>query len=279
VRQRLTNGEAVVGCVIAYDAPWLVEMVGLAGYDFVTIDLEHEAFDSQSVVQLIRAANGVSLTPLVRMPCDDRVLPFLSAGAKGIQVPGVNDAAYAHRIVETVRFAPLGRRTYYSQGRETDYGLGLDEAGWRASANDDVLVIAMIESVEAIDRLDEILAVEGIDAFHVGPMDLRESMGDPSAEALQAAMDEILSRCRAAGKAIAAGVVTPWGIDGIAAQVAKGIQIFNVPSAWLIADAVSAQLQAIEEVLPADLREPRAVAVTRSGYGNTNRTTGGTRGG
>jgi 4-hydroxy-2-oxoheptanedioate aldolase len=278
MKERLADGKAVVGCVLAYDAPWLVEMVGLAGYDFVTIDLEHEPFDASAVANLIRTADAVGLTPLVRMPCDDRVLPLLSSGAKGVQIPGVNDAAYARKIVETVRFAPLGRRTYYSQGRETSYGLGLDEDAWRARANDELIVIAMIEDIAAIDRLDEILAVDGIDAFHVGPMDLRESMGDPSPQDLQAAIDRILRRCRDAGKPIATGVITPWSIDAIAGQLAKGIQIFNVPSAWLIADAVATQLQAIEDVIPAELRERKATPVTRGAYGNTPETTGGSAG-
>jgi hypothetical protein len=103
-------------------------------------------------------------------------------------------------------------------------------------------------------------------------------MGDPSPQDLQAAIDRILRRCRDAGKPIATGVITPWSIDAIAGQLAKGIQIFNVPSAWLIADAVATQLQAIEDVIPAELRERKATPVTRGAYGNTPETTGGSAG-
>ena len=279
MKQRLAEGKAVVGCLLAFDAPWLVEMLGLAGYDFVTIDLEHEAFDAKGVVELIRAADAAGLTPLVRMSCDERVLPFLSAGAKGVQIPDVKDADHAQEIVASLRFAPLGRRTYYSQGRATAYGLGLDERAWRAQADDDLLVIAMIEDVAAIDRLDDILAVGGIDAFHVGPKDLAESMGHPSADALQSAIDQIVGRCREAGKPVATGVVTPWGIDAIPDQLSKGIQIFNVPSAWLIADALATNLRAIEDVLPEKLRERTSTSVARNGNRNTTEKTGGSPGG
>jgi 4-hydroxy-2-oxoheptanedioate aldolase len=266
LKRILERGQVGVGCLLAYDAPWLVEVLGVTGYDFVTIDLEHEPIDPASVASLIRAADGVGLTTIVRVECTERVIPYLSAGAQGIQVPDVRGKDHAEEIVSLVRFPPRGRRTYYTQTRGAGYGVGIDERRWTAEADQELLVIGMIEDTAVVDRLDEILRVDGIDAFHVGPLDLAQSLGQPEPAELAAIIDEIVARCRAAGKHVAVGVVTPWGIDAVGPRVEQGVNIVTVASAWLVTHAFGSFLAEIEQHVPARLREPSARAVTPNPY-------------
>lgn len=239
LKARLKNGRAVVGCLLPYDAPWLVEVLGSVGYEFVVFDLEHEAFDAQSIAGLIRAADGVGLPSLARMPCSERVLPLLTAGIHGIEVPNLRDRSHAEQIVEMTRFPPLGRRTYYTQTRGARYGIGIDEDRWPQEANERLFVTAMIEDIAAVQQLDEILKVDGIDAFHVGPLDLAQSMGNPPRADLETVITDVVGRCRSAGRWAAVGVATPWGIVGVETWTRRGAQIVIVASAWLLTHAVA----------------------------------------
>ena len=180
LKRRLADGEVLVGHLLAYASPWLVEILGATGYDFVVIDLEHEPINDESVLELVRAADAAGISTIARMPLSSRLDPVLSAGVHGIQIPDIADAAAARDIVEATRFAPLGRRTYYTQTRAANYGVDIDERAWVAQANEELLVIGMIEDVRAVGQLDAILGVEGIDAIHVGQLDLAQSMGYPS---------------------------------------------------------------------------------------------------
>jgi 4-hydroxy-2-oxoheptanedioate aldolase len=266
LKRLLTGGKVAVGCLLAYDAPWLVEVLGMTGYDFVTIDLEHELIDDHAVTSLVRAADGVGLTTIVRMPASERLFPFLSAGVQGVQIPDLRDREHAAQIVELTRFPPLGRRTYYTQTRAAQYGVAIDERTWMREANDELLVIGMIEQAGLLDQLDDILSIEGIDGYHVGPLDLAQSLGSPTPERLEEVISEIVERCRAAGRFVAVGVVTPWGLDGVASRVSQGMQMLNVPSAWLLTHAVGSFLGEIESRVPAGMREPSARTVTPNRY-------------
>jgi 4-hydroxy-2-oxoheptanedioate aldolase len=266
LKRMLADGRVSVGCLLAYNAPWLVEVLGMTGYDFVTIDLEHEPINDESVADLVRTADAVGLTSIVRMPISERVFPFLSAGVQGVQVPDLRGRAHAEQIVELTRFPPLGRRTYYTQTRAAQYGVGIDEQTWTQTANEELLVIAMIEDVALLDELDEILAVEGIDGIHVGTLDLAQSLGSPPPERLDEVVAEIVGRCRAAGKYCAVGVITPWALDSVKKRIDLGVQIVNIPSAWLLTHAVGSFLEEIEQRIPESLREPTARGVSPNPY-------------
>jgi 4-hydroxy-2-oxoheptanedioate aldolase len=259
LKARLAEGKLLIGCILAYDAPWLVEVLGTVGYDFVTFDLEHEAIDNASVVAMIRAADGVNLPSLARMPCTERLLPFLDAGIHGVVVPDVRDREHAEDIVQRTRFHPIGCRTYYTQTRSANYGVGIDERAWTQRINERQLVLGMIESVAAVDRLDGILAVDGIDGYHIGPLDLAQSMGYPAKAELERVIADIVRRCRAAGKYVAVGAVTPWGMDTLPKWAAQGAQIFNVPSAWMITHAAGQFLSDVRSRAPAGQQDWPAV--------------------
>lgn len=254
LKNALREGQIAIGCLLAYNAPWLVEVLGIVGYDFVVFDLEHEPFSDESVANMIRAADGVGLPSIVRMPCTERVLPFLDAGIRGVLVPDLRDRAHAEQIVEMTRFHPIGRRTYYTQTRSARYGVGIDELAWTQQANEDLLVMAMIEDIATVGSLDDILKVEGIDGFHVGPLDMAQSMGYPERDKLEVIISDIVRRCRAAGKVVAVGAVTPWGVDNVRKWSREGVQVFNVTSAWLLTDAMAKFLGEVRKRMPEELQ-------------------------
>jgi 2-keto-3-deoxy-L-rhamnonate aldolase RhmA len=268
LKRLLADGQVAVGCLLSYDAPWLVEVLGVTGYDFITIDIEHEPMDPQTVASLVRAADLVGITSVVRMPASDAIFPMLSAGAQAVQVPDLRGRAHAEQVVELTRFPPHGRRTYYTQTRAAQYGVGIDEEEWIRSADAEMLVIGMIEHVDLLDELDDLLSVKGIDAFHIGTLDLAASMGSPPPERMDEVVAEIVGRCRAAGKYVAVGVVTPWALEAVRKRVDLGVQILNVPSAWMLSHATGAFLAEIEGRIPDDLRAPSARLPTPNKYIN-----------
>jgi 4-hydroxy-2-oxoheptanedioate aldolase len=266
LKRRLEKDEVAVGCLLSYDAPWLVEVLGLTGFDFVTIDLEHEPIDSAAVLHLTRAAEAVGLTTIARLPCTERIVPILSAGVQGIQVPDLAGVEHAEEIVAMTRYPVLGKRTYYTQTRVADYGVGIDERTWTQTANQELLVIATIEDVALVDELDDILAVEGIDAFHVGPLDLAQSMGNPAPDEVEEVIDEVVRRCRAANRHVAVGVVTPWGLEGVGKRVDQGVRLIHVASSWLLTHAVASFLGEVEERIPTKQRARIARTIARNPY-------------
>jgi 2-keto-3-deoxy-L-rhamnonate aldolase RhmA len=255
LKKLLRDDRPAIGCLLAYDAPWLIEVLGLVGYDYVVIDAEHEPLSEDAVAGLVRTADAAGIPAIVRMACTDRLTALLSLGLAGVQIPDLRGTEHAAEIVSAVRFHPLGRRTYYSQTRAADYGIRLDEPGWTEAANDRLFVIAMLEDVKVIDGLDEILQVEGIDAFHIGVMDLAQSMGFPPRPELDAAIEKIIGRCRSAGRHVAVGALVPWGLESIDKWYPKGVRLFSVASAWMLTNAVAQVHAAIQEHLPAEFRK------------------------
>ena len=267
LKPRLEQGKLVIGCLLAYNAPWLVEVLGTVGYDFVVIDLEHEPLNNESVANLIRAADSVNLPSLVRMPCTERLLPFLDAGVHGVIVPDILDRSHAEKVVEMTRFHPIGCRTYYTQTRSANYGVGIDERVWTRETNERQLVIGMIEHISAVEKLDGILAVEGIDGYHIGPLDLAQSMGYPPKTELERLIEDVVRRIRAAGKYAAVGVVTPWGMDSLPKWAERGAQIFNVPSAWLLTHMAGQFLREVRSLAPEGQQDwPPIAPIARNPY-------------
>lgn len=253
-KQLVGTDKVAVGCLMPYASPSLVEVLGVTGFDFVTFDLEHEPFDPGTVSDLIRAAELVGMTAIVRVPASEAVHALLGAGAQGVWVPDLRGRAHAESIVELTRFAPQGRRTYYTQTRAAQYGIGIDEADWVARADRELLVVAMIEDIRLLDELDEILALEGIDGFHIGTLDLAQSMGRPSPERVREVVAEIVQRIVAAGRLASVGVVTPWNLESIPEMIARGARMLTVAGGWTLTHALGSFLAQVETQIPTGKR-------------------------
>jgi 4-hydroxy-2-oxoheptanedioate aldolase len=202
LRARLGAGQRVYGLLNSIPAPLLVEMIGYAGYDFVILDLEHVGLNPQTLEDMIRAAECSGITPLVRVPgvSPETILRVLDAGAQGIVVPRVQDAAQARRAVQASRYHPLGQRGI-SGGRTTGFGtIGLQD--YMVQANREIMVVAMIEDVAGVENIDAILAVPGIDMILEGAIDLSQSLGVPGQAQhpeVQAAICRVAAACMAHG--------------------------------------------------------------------------------
>ncbi len=178
LKQKLKSGTTTVGSWITLGHPALGEIMAKAGFEWLAIDLEHSTISIREMADLIRTVDLCGASPLVRLYGNDSVLikRALDAGAHGIIVPMINSAAEARLAVESCYYPPRGKRGV-GLSRAQAYGPGFDS--YRTWLDKELVVIAQIEHIDAVRSLEEILSVEGIDGFIVGPYDLSASLGVP----------------------------------------------------------------------------------------------------
>jgi 4-hydroxy-2-oxoheptanedioate aldolase len=180
VKAQLRDKGFVAGPFVEVGSPALVEMLGLAGFDFAIIDCEHAAFSGETVGELIRAAEAASIAPLVRVRQNDAgaVLEALDLGATGLHIPQIATAGDALRAVQASKFPPLGSRGFNPFVRAAQYGaIPVDE--FRQRADQDTLLVLHIEAQESLASIEQIMAVPGFDVAFLGPYDLSQTLGIP----------------------------------------------------------------------------------------------------
>lgn len=177
--KKMNEGNCVYGPFMKTGDPAFVEIVGHSGFDFAILDLEHGPSNELALQNLIRGAQIANLCPIVRVSKLDEVLigRALDVGAQGVQVPQITNAKEAAIAVKASKFSPLGERGVCRFVRASNYS-SIDRFQYLSEANDN-LVILQLEGQEAIDNLDEILEVRGIDVIFIGPYDLSQSIGVP----------------------------------------------------------------------------------------------------
>lgn len=205
LRPRLVQGPPLLGMFSIIAATEVVEMIGLAGFDVVILDMEHGPYGVQALGPLILAARARGLTPIARVRCNDPALvgAALDAGAAGVLVPQVGSAQAARELVAAARFAPQGARGVNPWVRAADYTAGPD---WFERANREIAVIAMIEGRAGLEALPRILEVEGLDAVFLGPVDLAQSLGlglAPEHPQVIETVAAVVRQAQAVGKATA----------------------------------------------------------------------------
>jgi 2-keto-3-deoxy-L-rhamnonate aldolase RhmA len=200
------TSETLLGTWVKLPAPEVIEILAAAGLDLVVIDLEHGSLDLTTVSRMIGVARDRGIRPFVRVPGRTArdVQPVLDAGAAGIVVPHVDDAAAAREAVQVIRFPPLGERGASPSGRAGGWGQTSLPDYLRTGA--DVRVVAQIESLEGLDNIGAIAGVLGIDAVFIGEVDLAASTGMAvDVPALRARIDEAEAVCRAGGFVLGGG--------------------------------------------------------------------------
>ncbi|MHC4564639.1 MAG: HpcH/HpaI aldolase family protein [Planctomycetota bacterium] len=177
-RQRIAEGP-VFGPFSKTSDPAIVETLGHAGFDFIILDMEHGPNSIETVQNVIRAAQLAEMAPIVRIPSGDYEMigKALDVGAAGVQVPQVSCAQDVRVAIKHAKFAPLGMRGVCRYVRAAGYS-SMDKTDYFRRANETLLII-QIEGQAALDNLDEILAVDGVDIVFVGPYDLSQSLGVP----------------------------------------------------------------------------------------------------
>lgn len=178
LRSKLNSRTLAVGSWITLGHAGIAEIMAKAEFDWLVVDLEHSVISIDVAGDLIRTIDLCGVSPLVRLTSNDpdQIKRVMDAGAHGIVVPTVNTAAEAERAVAATRYAPRGTRGV-GLGRAQGYGVRFqDYLDWQS---DGPVVIVMIEHKDAIDHLEEILKVPGVDGIFIGPYDLSCSLGIP----------------------------------------------------------------------------------------------------
>lgn len=178
LKEKLRNKKLTLGSWITLGHPAIAEIMAKADFDWLVVDLEHSVITIEVAGDLIRTIDLCGVAPLVRLTSNDanQIKRVMDAGAHGIVVPMVNSASEAVKAVAATRYAPRGTRGV-GLGRAQGYGAAFKEyLDWQ---NEGPVVFVQIEHKDAIDRLEEILTVPGVDGFIIGPYDLSCSMGIP----------------------------------------------------------------------------------------------------
>ncbi len=252
LKKLLAEGRTAVNGWVAIPSPFAAEVYAAQGFDSVALDMQHGALDINDVVPLLQAICQSSATPMVRVPWNNPadIMRVLDAGAYGIICPMINTRAEAQALVQAGRYPPMGARSF-GPFRAAQYA-GPD---YWAHANSEVLLLAMIETTEAVSNLDDILGVEGLDGVYVGPSDLSLSMGrtptlDPTDKDVLAAIKTIVGKTR--GKGMIAGVHTD-GPKTAAKRYAEGFQFCTLLNdVRVMANAAAALVKEIKGLAPAE---------------------------
>ena len=178
IKKKIRRNELTLGSWITIGHPVVAEIMAESGFDWLTIDLEHSAIDISHMQVIFQAIRGTEAIPLVRVGENNASLikRAMDAGAYGVIVPMVNTRDSAERAVSAVKYPPMGTRGV-GLSRAQGYGYEFDD--YKESINENSIVIAQIEHIQAIENLEEILNVPGIDASIIGPYDLSGSLGYP----------------------------------------------------------------------------------------------------
>lgn len=241
VKTRLKNGQSVLGVLSNSTDPTVAELCGLSGLDFYMVDGEHSPVTTAQVQDIVRACDASGITPLARVRSNDSklILQFLDAGVMGIMMPGVKTTADLEALVQAVKYPPLGSRGF-GPVRANDYLLGDMNQGEAVEfANEQTLVLPQIENLEAIDNLDALLGVAGVDGFVLGPRDLAMSMGfydGPGHDEVKRTIAGVVDRIKKAG--LVAGTTAATG-DQAKALVDRGVLFCMNTLSGLVKTAVS----------------------------------------
>ncbi|WP_341719187.1 aldolase/citrate lyase family protein [Micromonospora sp. FIMYZ51] len=178
LRHRVRAGEKLLGTFSVIPSTEVVELIALAGFDFVILDMEHGPYTLDLVHQALLAAAAHQLPAVVRVPDNSAVAigSVLDLGADGVLVPQVGSAATTRAVVAAARFAPHGSRGSNPWVRAARF---TGDPEWLARSNEETLVMVMVEGVEAIRSIDDIMVVDGLDAIFLGPVDTSHALGLP----------------------------------------------------------------------------------------------------
>jgi 4-hydroxy-2-oxoheptanedioate aldolase len=247
VKQSLARGRATVGYLVSMPSVQLVQALARTGVDWLMLDTEHAPVGIESLAAMVAATGGTPVTPLVRVggPRPELVKPILDCGALGVVFPQIASRAEAEATVRAVRYAPAGQRGYGPTYAALRWGLS--NLDYLQAANDAVLNVVLIESPAAVDALDEILAVDGLDVVAVARGDLSQSLGVAGQldhPRLREVVDKAEAKIRAHGGVALGGIA--FAPEEARAMIARGYRFLVLGSdAALIAGAARRMVQAI----------------------------------
>ena len=196
MKSKIANRQTTIGTWLSLSSPEIVEVLSSSGFEWMVVDIEHTSTDLHTTKTMLSTIKANGMTPLVRVGGNDELIikRVMDSGAEGVIVPMVKSAEEAARAVSWVKYPPVGKRgvgLYKAQ----NYGTSFDE--YKKWNQENSIVIAQIEHIQAIENIDEILQTEGLDGTLIGPYDLSASMGHPG-EYDRADVKEALAEYKAA---------------------------------------------------------------------------------
>lgn len=227
VKRKLEAGETVFGSFLKLDSPPIVELFGLAGFDFLIVDAEHGCYTHAQIENVIRSCERMDMSSVIRTPDagEANLLHVLDSGASGIQVPSLKSAAEVRDVIRKAKYWPLGERGSARACRAAGYGTMPD---YEQRANAETLVCVHVETKEMVEDIEALCAIEELDVLFIGPGDLSASLGHPGNAAhpdVVAAIDRVIE-VAAGRKHLGTVVANAAQLDS---YVARGVHYI----AWL----------------------------------------------
>ena len=247
VREKLKAGNPAIGCFLGLGSPSVAELMAHAGFDWLVIETEHNGLDSAEIEHMLRAIDGTDAVPIVRVPSSDQVFiqRALDMGAMGVLVPMVRSAEEARAVVSATRYPPEGTRSW---GPLRASGYTFDNDDYFERANENMLVALILETKDALDDLETVAGVPGVDVIFLGPWDMSLALGlDPRQLPLpeiDTVLDRIVEVASKTGVAAGVGAGTP---EGLREQQAAGVTFLSYgPDYGLLVQAARAGLEALD---------------------------------
>jgi 2-keto-3-deoxy-L-rhamnonate aldolase RhmA len=248
-----SKGRPLIGSAVQSYNPAYVEILGYSGYDVLWIEMEHCPITFAEAADLCRVAAGVGLLAMIRIPDTRResVLKAAECGPDIIDLPMGNSPAILRELVSHARFAPEGCRGFFGSSRAAGYGMDGDYAALHKRINQELCLISQIETVEAVERAEELCGVPGVNGIFIGPGDLSTSLGLPGQvthPSVVSAMEQVVEIARASNRI----VTMAGGGERIAEWAARGVQVF------FLGGEVTSMRQGAQAVIKEALRQIEA---------------------
>ena len=239
LKSKLSKGDLTIGSWITLGHPSIAEIMASAGFDWLVLDMEHSVLELSEIQTLIQVLDGKQCPSIVRLTSNhpDQIKRVMDAGATGVMIPMVKSAEDARAAVQSVYYPPRGQR---GVGLARAQGYGSSFQKYRSWLEENAVIVAMIEHVDAVNSIDEILAVDGIDAYIIGPYDLSGSMGRPgdlNHPDVQSSIARVLEAGHRSGKPGGIHVIEP-DQDELQRRIAAGFNFLGYGLDIRILDSV-----------------------------------------
>jgi 2-dehydro-3-deoxyglucarate aldolase/4-hydroxy-2-oxoheptanedioate aldolase len=242
LKTRLKKGEGVLGTMITvFDNPEIVKIVKVCGFDFFVIDCEHGGFDYSAVANMLALSREAGIPGIIRIPEVKRevVLKYMEMGSGGLLLPNTDTAEQAKLLVDYAKYYPMGNRGVSLLRPHTGFEPVGSAVQYMQALNAETVLMAQIESPTAVENVEAILAVDGIDAVFVGPNDLSQSMGimgQTDHPDFIAAVDHVIEAAREKGKysgihLMSSSALKPWIDKGMSLNLWGNEIVFMMNSA------------------------------------------------
>ncbi len=247
----LAAGKVALGAQLRLGTPAIAELFAAAGYDYLVIDGEHAPQTPVGIQAQMQAMNGYPCTPIVRFGRNDpdEIRLALDMGAGGVLIPLIKSAADVEKTVQACRYPPVGTRSY---GPSRAYQYGFD-SNYFPKTEPSLVCMFIIETAEAIDNIDEIMAVDGLDTVVMGPADLSIALGVPMQmqhPKVEAATEKVIAAAKKAGKPAGMGFY-PANLPLMEKRIQQGARVLLASGdEWMLQEACQKMVAAAAPVRP-----------------------------